>query len=120
MKCFNHNDKDGVVTCRGCGKSLCCDCCQSTTSELLACSDACREKIISERQTLRLIRRKTMTQNTVSGVFSIMAGSIFGLFGVFHITQPRYFLPLTVFMLALCVGFIVAGVMYLRGGKEQK
>ena len=26
MKCFNHNDRDGFVVCKGCGKALCLEC----------------------------------------------------------------------------------------------
>jgi len=73
----------------------------------------------TEEATLSLIRRKTMTQNTVSGIFCIISGAIFGLFGLYHLTQPRFFLPLAIFMAALCVGFIVGGVAFLKVGKEK-
>lgn len=26
MKCFNHNDRDGFVVCKSCGKALCLEC----------------------------------------------------------------------------------------------
>ncbi len=120
MKCFNHDENDAVATCMGCGKALCRECCVSTATAPFVCSDVCKAKVAAEDRTLALIRLKTMTQNRVSGLFCIIAGVIFGLFGIFHLTRPRFFLPLTIFMIALCIGFIIGGVMYLRVSKEEQ
>jgi hypothetical protein len=120
MKCFNHSEKDAVATCMGCGKALCHECCPSPAQSPFVCSDQCREKVAAEERTLALIRRKTITQNRVSGAFCIMGSMVFGLFGVFNLTLPRGFLPLAIFMIATCIAFIIAGVKYLRVGKEDK
>ena len=120
MKCFNHAEKDAVATCLGCGKSLCRECCQTTDSGRVVCSDPCKQRTTADQETLSLIRQKTQTQNRVSGILCFLAGSIFGLFGLFHLTQPRFFLPLTIFMVAMCVCLIVMGRMYLRMDKEKK
>jgi hypothetical protein len=120
MKCFNHGDSEAVAACRGCGKGLCHNCCQTGGSGALVCSPACGEKTQTESATLALIRQKTLTQNRVSGTFSIMAGVIFGAFGLYHLTQPRFFLPLMVLSISMCIGLLTAGVMYLRVAKDKE
>jgi hypothetical protein len=120
MKCFNHTNIEAVAMCLGCGKALCPECCQSTDSGILVCSDACREKTENDGEIVRLIRQKTLTQNRVSGIFCIFVGVIFGFFGVYNLTGPRFFLPLAIFMIATCIGFIVGGIMYLRVAKARK
>lgn len=61
-----------------------------------------------------------MKGTSVSGILCIATGLIFGLFGLFHLTQPRFFLPLVVFSVALGIGLIVAGAMYLRISENRK
>jgi hypothetical protein len=120
MKCFNHADAEAIATCLGCGKGLCRTCCQTSDSGGVVCSPACKEKTQAEEEALALIRNRAMKGTRVSGILCIVAGLIFGLFGLFHLTQPQFFLPIVVFTVALGIGLIVAGAMYLRINKDRR
>ena len=68
-------------------------------------------------QSLESIRKKTVILNKVSGIFSILAGVCFGLFGLFNFLFRPYLIPLSMFLLVLCVVFIVIGFWYLKAAK---
>jgi hypothetical protein len=120
MKCFNHADAEAIATCLGCGKGLCRACCQTSDSGGVVCSPACKEKTQAEEEALALIRNGAIKGTRVGGILCIVAGLIFGLFGLFNLTQPGFFLPIVVFTVALGIGLIVAGAMYLRINKDRK
>lgn len=44
MKCFYHNDKDAVGTCKSCNKGLCADCAADPGTGL-ACKGSCEDKV---------------------------------------------------------------------------
>ena len=46
MKCFNHQDRDAVGTCKSCGKGICRDCAVDMTKGL-ACRDKCEKDVAS-------------------------------------------------------------------------
>ena len=118
MKCYNHTEIDAVATCLGCGKALCMECCFKNMPGIV-CSSLCEDKITKHNEVNNLIRKKTLTQNKVSGIFCIIAGAIFSLFGIYQLTRESYFFPLSLFCIALGVGLILGGIMFLRVAKSK-
>ena len=119
MKCYDHSDVDAVSTCLGCGKALCKSCSQLSELQIIVCSVSCGKRADSRIEMVELIRKKTLTQNKVSGIFCIIAGSVFGAFGLFNLTDSS-FLPLAIFMIAMSIGLFYGGYMYLKVSKSKK
>ena len=121
MRCFHHSETDAVATCVNCGKALCSQCVRHARTERIVCSEACETADFKTERSLFLIRKKTALHNTVSAVFLLLAGAVFGLFGLYHVFfAASYFFPLAVFTFVLSIVFFVAGAWYLKGGKELK
>lgn len=119
MRCFNHNDKEAIAICINCGKAFCGSCCIQSPTGRIVCSMECQSSIQKTEQTLEIIRKRTSLTGKVSGIFIILAGIVFGFFGLFHLLfRPQFFLPLSLLCLILCVIFIVIGVWYLKGDKK--
>ncbi len=119
MRCYNHSDIEAVATCLGCGKAMCKDCCQTRESGIILCSESCQARVENGIEALNLIRSKTLTQSKVTGFFCIIAAAVMGLFGLFNLTRENYFLPISIFLLALCVSLTAWGIMYLKVGKTK-
>ena len=118
MKCYNHTETEAVATCMGCGKALCMECCFKNVPGIV-CSSLCEDKVNEQNEIIKFIRKKTLTQNKVSGIFSIIAGAIFILFGIFQLTRENYFFPLSLFCIALGFGLIIGGTMFLGVAKSK-
>ena len=118
MKCYNHPDADAVSTCIGCGKALCKNCIEPSELGIIVCSETCNKRVNTNIEAIRLIRKKSLTQNKVSGIFCILAGLIFFAYGIYNLTDSR-FLPLYIFMTALSVGFFYGGYMYIKIAKTE-
>ena len=75
MKCFYHNDKDAVGTCKSCEKGLCIDC-AIDLGKGLACKNHCEEdakKIINvQQENIQFASRTSkIIQSTKTGGFLI-------------------------------------------------
>ena len=119
MRCFYHQDKEAVGSCKSCGKGLCPDC-AADVGKGLACRGQCEEDVravvaLIDRniklspQTARIlesgrkIRSSAATFNLVTGVifvawgitdterfsFIIVLGVCFLAYGVFGLFQAR-------------------------------
>ena len=119
MRCFYHQDKEAVGSCKSCGKGLCPDC-AADVGKGLACRGRCEEDVravvaLIDRniklspQTARIlesgrkIRSSAATFNLVTGVifvawgitdterfsFIIVLGVCFLAYGVFGLFQAR-------------------------------
>ena len=119
MRCFYHQDKEAVGSCKSCGKGLCPDC-AADVGKGLACRGQCEEDVravvaLVDRniklspQTARIlesgrkIRSSAATFNLVTGVifvawgvtdterlsFIIVLGACFLAYGVFGLFQAR-------------------------------
>jgi hypothetical protein len=85
---------------------------------MIACSDPCAARLDTDRRAFNTVRQKATSQHRISGIMCIAIGCAFGIFGLYHLTRPRYFLPLTFFMMAMSLGMIAAGIAYLRAAKD--
>ena len=121
MRCFYHEDKEAVGTCKSCGKGLCRECAVDLAKGL-ACRERCEENVrnvialidqnikIAPRtsqilETGRKVRSSTAIFNLVIGVlfivwglinrerlsFIILLGVAFLIFGVIGLFQARRF-----------------------------
>jgi hypothetical protein len=114
MRCFYHEDKEAVGTCKSCGKGLCRECAADLTKGL-----ACRGRCETDAQALiQLIDRNIQLSGTStrliqssrvvrsgSGIFHVGMGSLFLIWGL---TDER--LRLITLMGA---GFIAYGLYWL-------
>jgi hypothetical protein len=91
MRCYDHSDHEAIAICMGCGKALCKDCIELNNTDVVVCSEKCGSIVNDQLEMIRKIRKKTLTQNKVSGVFCIIAGIVFGLFGLFNIAKENFF-----------------------------
>ncbi len=119
MKCYDHNEIDAVSTCLGCGKALCKSCTQSSKLGIIVCSEACGKRADSRIEMVELIRKKTLTQNKIGGIFLIIFGIVFGVFGIYNLTDSRL-LPLSIFLMTISAGFMYGGFMYLKVAKTKQ
>ncbi len=119
MKCYNHNEIDAVSTCLGCGKGLCKPCIQTSTLGIVVCSQECGLRADGQIEMVELIRKKTLTQNKVGGIFLIIFGIVFGVFGIYNLIDSRL-LPLSIFLIAICAGFLYGGITYLKVAKTKQ
>ena len=121
MRCFYHQDKEAVGSCKSCGKGLCPDC-AADVGKGLACRGRCEEDVravvaLVDRnikfspQTARIldsgrkIRSSAATFNLVTGAifiawgfsdterfsFIIILGACFLAYGIFGLFQARRF-----------------------------
>lgn len=95
MRCFYHQDKDAVGTCKSCGKGLCAECAVDL-GKGLACRGRCEA---DARAVISLIDRNIQLQPTTTRLIQAsgsarVAGSLFFLvtglaFLVFGLTSER-------------------------------
>jgi hypothetical protein len=115
MRCFYHEDREAVGSCKSCGKGLCRECAVDLTKGL-----ACRGHCESDAQALiQLIDRNIQNSSNAlravqqirgvrsgAGIFHIVMGVLFVIFGIREFDR----LGLIVF---LGVGFIAYGIYWL-------
>lgn len=115
MRCFYHQDKDAVGTCKSCGKGLCAEC-AADLGKGLACRGRCDADV---RAVISLIERNIQLQPATTrliqaGGSARLAGSFFFLitgavFLIFGLTTEREMTFITV--LGVC--FLGYGVFHL-------
>lgn len=103
IQCFQHPDRGSVTKCSVCGKNLCQDCCQMA-SGVIVCSDTCQLEIAAHEKKINF---------KISGSICIIIGVVLGLVSIFYLTR-LHFLSLMVFLLAMCAGMLIAGIIYLK------
>jgi hypothetical protein len=114
MRCFYHEDREAVGSCKSCGKGLCRECAVDLTKGL-----ACRGHCEADAQAIiQLIDRNIQLSSTSSRVVQTSRGIRSGA-GIFHIIMGVLFVVwgLTTdylrFIIVLGVGFIGYGVYLL-------
>jgi len=115
MRCFYHEDKEAVGTCKSCGKGLCRDCAVDL-GKGLACRGRCEADVQGMIQLIdRNVRLSATATRTVqqgrgirlgAGVFHILIGGLFFIFGLRDYDR----LPLIVYLGA---GLIAYGIYWL-------
>ena len=113
MNCFNHPDKPAVGLCKSCCKGLCSDCAAALANGL-ACRNACENRvqlinqIIDSNETIIATANARMRS---SGVFILILGACFCLFGVLPLIMSGN--TNTLFMAAMGLPFVIYGILQL-------
>ncbi len=115
MRCYYHQDRESVGSCKSCGKGLCPECAVDLTKGL-ACRGHCEE---DTRALIQLIDHNIKMQPTASrliqaGGSARMAGSLFFLasgavFLIYGLTSERELTFITI--LGVC--FLAYGLFHL-------
>jgi len=118
MNCAKHADKAVLGVCCSCGRTICETCNVAGVSGKLACSPQCAADIADHDAAIKLLLTKANRGSKTTGVFSIVAGTVFTLGGLYHVLfDPEAIL------IGLCLGvgatFLVAGVFYIRNAKTR-
>ena len=93
MRCFNHQDKDSVGSCKHCGKGLC-PACLTDLGHGLACRDT-HEQAVESINTL--ITRNSQAQRMAPKIwyvvptFTAFMGLVFAGYGLFSPRGPSTF-----------------------------
>jgi hypothetical protein len=96
MKCFYHQDRDAVGSCKSCGKGLCAEC-AIDLGKGLACRDRCEEEVEAVialvAENIRMLGKSPALLQTSrrsylwTGAYSIVIGAVFLAWGLS--TEPR-------------------------------
>jgi hypothetical protein len=87
MRCFYHQDREAVGTCKSCGKGLCPECAVDLTKGL-----ACRGRCEADAQAvIQLIDRNIQLSSTSARVVQTSRGVRTGA-GIFHIVMGAVFI----------------------------
>jgi hypothetical protein len=91
MRCFYHQDREAIGTCKSCGKGLCPDCAVDL-GKGLACRDRCEQDV---RAVIALVERNIQLQPTTTrliqaggsarwagSIFFLASGAVFLYFGL--------------------------------------
>lgn len=115
MRCFYHQDKDAVGSCKSCGKGVCAEC-AADLGKGLACRGRCEDDV---RALISLIDRNIQLQPTTTRLIQAsgsarLAGSLFLLacgatFLFYGLTSQREMTLVTI----LGVGFLAYGLFVL-------
>lgn len=120
MRCFYHQDKEAIGTCKSCGKGLCPECAADLTKGL-ACRGHCEDDV---RAVIELVDRNIKLQPTATrliqaGGSARLAGSLFFLatgavFLIYGLTSERELDFVTI--LGVC--FLAYGVFHLLWSRK--
>lgn len=91
MRCFYHQDREAVGSCKSCGKGLCPEC-AADVGKGLACRGSCEEDVravvaLIDRniklspQTTRLLESARKTRSSAA-IFNLITGAIFIAWGL--------------------------------------
>jgi hypothetical protein len=122
MRCYYHQEKEAVGSCRSCGRGLCPDC-AADVGKALACRGHCEEDV---RAYVALVHRndKLSPQSAkilksgrqaryASAAFILVFGVIFAAYGFSNLKEYS-------FMAVLGVCFLVYGVFMLWQTRKSK
>jgi hypothetical protein len=108
MRCFYHNDRDAVGTCRLCSKGLCVECAAD-----LGVALGCKGRHEGLARGIVVSQAKVIRMYSVMPVFVVGMGALFIAWGLLS-------RPLSVFTLMLGVGFAALGLLLLRKGDASR
>ena len=120
MRCFYHQDREAVGSCKSCGKGLCPDC-AADVGKGLACRGRCEEDVravvaLVERnikfspQTARILESSRKIRSTAA-TFNLVTGAIFIVWGLTDVERFS-------FIIVLGVCFSAYGVFALLQGRR--
>lgn len=120
MRCFYHEDREAVGTCKSCGKGLCRECAVDLTKGL-ACRGRCEADAQAVIQLIdrniqispdaaRMVRRSRAFNSSV-GVFHMVLGGLFLAWGLSD--ERRHLLSV------LGIGFILFGIYWLALAQKR-
>jgi len=115
MKCFNHNERDAVATCKHCFKALCADCAIDTAAGV-SCRGTCEQHVSSAQELMeraKTMHEKTSKAHTTNAIFTAVTGVAFQVFGI--LTEIR---PLRIFLMSLGVIFIITSFFFYQRARE--
>jgi hypothetical protein len=109
MRCFYHQDQDGVGICKSCGKGLCPDCAVDV-GKGLACRGRCEEDVraviaLVDRnlklapQTARLLDSSRKIRSSTA-TFNLVIGAIFIAWGLTDVDRLGFIIVLGICLLA--------------------
>ena len=109
MKCFNHNDTDGVGVCRICGKALCKDCAVPGAMGI-TCKGDCEKSAKQMGDSVAVLKSRQQMVKKFTGYYVLGLGILFGLMSLMIGGDGllRYFIIIP------AVAFVVWGVMLIR------
>ncbi|HMC26966.1 MAG TPA: hypothetical protein VKM56_04130 [Verrucomicrobiae bacterium] len=118
MKCFNHKVTDAIGVCAYCGRALCPDCIQSSSSQRLVCSSNCADGLAHDSQAIQTILQQTVRSAKASAFYCYLcAGLSAGAAVVAWFMLPSPFLIL--FTAGCAIALLVSGIWYGRAVKKR-
>lgn len=109
MRCFYHQDKDAIGSCKSCGKGLCIEC-AADLAKGLACRGRCEDDV---RAVIELVDRNIKLQPTATrlilaggsarlagSLFSLVTGAVFLIYGLASEREMQFVTVLGVCFLA--------------------
>ena len=130
MRCFYHQDREAIGSCKSCGKGLCPECAVDLGKGL-----ACRGRCEADAQAvIQLIeqnvrhmevveralqgRRSVLQQNTstryATGLFLAVAGAIFSIFGAADLENFAFAFALGIACLIFGIYWIILGRRFAK------
>jgi hypothetical protein len=112
MRCYYHQDKEAVGTCKSCGKGLCFDCAVDI-GKGLACRGHCEEDVravvsLIDRniklapQTARILDSSRKVRSSTA-IFNLVFGSVFIAWGLSNMERFSFIIILGICFLAFGV-----------------
>jgi hypothetical protein len=113
MNCAKHVEALAIGICCNCGRAVCENCIQSADSRKLACSPECAMAISEIEMKIKAGITKTNRSSKTNGLFSIAAGIIFLIIGLYHLLfEP---IPaMIILMLSIGLVLFISGVFFLK------
>jgi hypothetical protein len=122
MRCFYHQEKEAIGTCKSCGKGLCPDCAVDL-GKGLACRGHCEEDAKAVIQLIdRNIKLTARTENILqtgsrvrssAAIFNFVIGIVFTAWGIIDFDRSK-------FLLVLGVCFLAYGLFGLAKWRDRK
>jgi predicted nucleic acid-binding Zn ribbon protein len=118
MKCAAHN-AEAFAVCVWCGKALCPDCANPSTSKRMVCSDDCAAALAREARALDLVLQKSRQNTQASALYYYLCGALCagGAVGAYFYLQ----VPFLIWFCAGCaVVFAASGTWYLWIARKNR
>jgi len=113
MKCYIHKETEAVAVCVHCGRAVCTACATPSQSGRLVCSPPCATAIKQMEDFIGSTRHKTTRSARFNMYFCIGLGVVFLVFAIASYFDIHSW-PLTGFVGAAGIGFILRGAGYSR------
>lgn len=106
MKCFYHNDRDAVGTCRACSRGLCPECAADFESAI-----GCVGRHVALAARIATSQARASAAVQLLPFYLFVSGLIFGAWGL--LAQPFSF-----FLIIVGLGFVIFGILVLIRGRS--